>query len=559
MFKRLAEKINSRLWIKLMVPVTLIVILAIGSSLWFNIRFQDRQGMDQMRTQNRLLSQTVEGAMFDALAVGDNDTVRTQFRRLSEKIGDMKIFVYDFRSEVTFSTDVSAVGKPMSGFLNGSAQKQVSGMLESGDVLEEISDLTLGTIDFTVIHQPIMNEPRCYHCHGRSQKVLGGISVFSPVTAMKKSMDRQRLVSIFIGVLGLFAIIAFILLFFHFMVGKKVRMVLQATASLREKDFTRDYQVKQGDELNYILARIDLVTKELRQTMTRVKEGSDTIYDSASQLKTISGDLSRSSSQASEKAVTVSAGAEQLSTNNRSIASAMEESAHAMDGIAVAVDQMSSTVGEIAKNAAESREIIVKVNTEFTDMLSMAGKLGDRAADVDGVTDEIRSIADQVSMLALNARIEAARAGEAGKGFAVVAQEITELAVETGKSTIQADEKLQWIKESSGKLVEQLSGLTGVIQDSDSAIASIAAAVEEQNVATREIAANINDVTARITQVNENVNQGAKAASDIAQDIGQVEEGAAEVRDSSGKVDENASQLSAMAENFKAMISEFKI
>jgi methyl-accepting chemotaxis protein len=69
--------------------------------------------------------------------------------------------------------------------------------------------------------------------------------------------------------------------------------------------------------------------------------------------------------------------------------------------------------------------------------------LGQQAHDVDAVTDEIRNIAEQVSLLALNAKIEAARAGEAGKGFAVVAQEITELALDSNQATLKADEIAQ--------------------------------------------------------------------------------------------------------------------
>lgn len=559
MFNRLVRIINSRLWIKLMIPMSLIVFLVIGFTLWFTARSQNRLGMEQMENQNRLLGQTVEATMFDALAAGENDTVRAQFRRLSEKAGEIKIFVYDFNSDITFCTDVSAVGKPLSGFFDPSCRKRISAMLESGAALEETVTQTLGKVEFSIISQPILNEPRCHHCHGSSRKVLGGISVLSPVTAMKAAMKRQEVVSVMIGGAGLCAIILCILLFFYRFVGKKVSLVLAATARLRQKDFTHDQEVKPGDELNYILARINLVTRELRQTMIRVKDGSDTIYDSASQLKAISGNLSRTSARATEKAGTVSAGAEQLSENNRSIAETMEESALAMGGIAAAVDQMSSTVAQIAGHAAESKAITARVAEEFSDMVSMTGKLKEMTVDVDEVTDRIRSIADQVSMLALNARIEAARAGEAGKGFAVVAQEITELAAETARSTVHADETLQLIKESSERLVARVTGLTGIIDQSDAAITSIAAAVEEQNVATREVAVTIGDVTARIAEVNENVSRGARAASDIAGEIGEVKEGAVQVRENSGKVDENAAQLSSMAEKFRAMIGEFKI
>jgi methyl-accepting chemotaxis protein len=109
------------------------------------------------------------------------------------------------------------------------------------------------------------------------------------------------------------------------------------------------------------------------------------------------------------------------------------------------------------------QQLTKQMETVSTSIKSL-NKHSEHISDLAG---NVKGIAEQTNLLALNAAIEAARAGEQGRGFAVVADEVRKLASRTNTTT---EEISKVVNENLHQMTEAINAIDQSIKEANNAL-----------------------------------------------------------------------------------------
>ena len=322
----------------------------------------------------------------------------------------------------------------------------------------------------TIIDYVTYNHQQYLFMVSKSYQNGSAICAMVPVSLVNESADSIKNVTVLMVIISwLIAIAAGVLITIG--ITATIRQISSKLETVSGGDLTVSMRGR-TDEFKLLVRSIVNMIKNSRDLIVQVLKTTENVSASTANLSEASGVLTNSSNQISAAVDEMDQGLNRQAEDAQNCLMQMDELSQRITRAVETVQRMGSitdntknviasgmsTMDDLTDKSAATTDITKSVTTNIKN-------LEESLSEIEKFVETIDNIANETSLLSLNASIEAARAGEAGKGFAVVAQSVSSLSIGTIEAARQIQSVMEQIKGYANDTVQVASQAETIVSN----------------------------------------------------------------------------------------------
>nr|WP_321259469.1 methyl-accepting chemotaxis protein [uncultured Pseudodesulfovibrio sp.] len=258
--------IRKSLGVKVILLSSILTVVAFAGLFIYNSISTRDHTLHEVESAAERVADMLYIAIEDPMAVGDNEGTEIKFEDMAARYPDTKVYMTDYKGEVTYATEHGAERKDIFKIRHENGLPDlIRKSLKEKIVAGELMNID-GKLHFAEV-KSIENSAECYHCHGRSRKILGSMVVAIDVSPQFNALKDNQFKSAAISVFGVIALLAALIIFMRRAIVNRITNIAATTEEVSKGNLDAKFTVTGSDELGSLSRYLGEMVDQIRDQL----------------------------------------------------------------------------------------------------------------------------------------------------------------------------------------------------------------------------------------------------------------------------------------------------